>query len=68
MPMPFQSETKPVIMLQRHSRNLYKKETPQFLQTDKGTDFMNKKTQALLKTHNVKWFTTEHLTKAQMVE
>ena len=47
---------------------LFKKETPQLLQTDKGTEFINKKTQALLKTHNVKWFTTENLTKAQMVE
>ena len=47
---------------------LFKKETPQFLETDKGTEFINKQTQALLETHNVKWFTTENLTKAQIVE
>ena len=47
---------------------LFKKETPQFLQRDKGTEFINKKTQALLKTHSVKWFTTENLSKAQIVE
>ena len=42
--------------------------TPQLLQTDKGTNFINKRTQALLKTHNMKWFTAEKLAKAQMVE
>ena len=65
MPMPFQSETKPVT---EAFAELFKKETPQLLQTDKDTEFINKKTQALLKTHNVKWFTAENLTKAQMVE
>ena len=34
---------------------LFKKETPQLLQTAKGTEFITKKTQALLKAHNVKW-------------
>ena len=47
---------------------LFKTGAPKLLQTDKGTEFINKKTQALFSKHNVKWFTTENLTKAQMVE
>ena len=47
---------------------LFKEEIPQFLETDKGTEFINKKTQALLKTHNGKGFITQDLTKTPMVE
>ena len=49
-------------------QKLFEIQTPKLLQTDKGTEFINKKTQSLFKKHNVKWFTTENLTKAQMVE
>ena len=49
-------------------QKLFKTQTPKLLQTDKGTEFINKKTQSLFQKHNVKWFTTENLTKAQMVE
>ena len=68
MPMPFQSENKTGDHVTEAFAELFKQETPQLLQADKGTEFINKKTQALLKTHNVKWFTTENLTKAQIVE
>ena len=49
-------------------QKLFEIQTPKLLQTDKGTEFINKKTQSLFKKHNVKLFTTENLTKAQMVE
>ena len=49
-------------------QQLFKAQTPQLLQTDKGTEFINKKTQSLFEHHNIKWFATENLTKAQMVE
>ena len=38
------------------------------LQTDKGSEFINKKTQELLKNENVQWFSTQNETKAQIVE
>ena len=47
---------------------VFRKDIPKLLQTDKGTEFINKQTQELFKKHNIHWFTTENLTKAQMVE
>jgi transposase InsO family protein len=41
---------------------------PQKLQTDKGTEFLNSNFQSLLKTHNVKFFTTYSDTKAAVAE
>ena len=38
------------------------------MQTDKGTEFINKDTQALLKKAGIHWFATENETKAQVVE
>ena len=41
---------------------------PKKLHTDKGTEFINKKTQELLKSYGIHWFTTQNETKAQVVE
>ena len=41
---------------------------PQKLQTDKGTEFINRGVQALLKEYDVKFFTTNNETKASVVE
>ena len=41
---------------------------PQKLQTDKGTEFYNRKVQALLKDKGIKLFSTENETKASVVE
>ena len=41
---------------------------PNLLHTDLGSEFINKKTQALLKSLDIKWFQTFNETKAQIVE
>ena len=41
---------------------------PKFLQTDKGSEFINKKTQAMLKKYKIKFFTTNSEMKAAIVE
>jgi hypothetical protein len=41
---------------------------PQRLQTDKGTEFLNKSVQDLLRDNGISHFTTENATKASMVE
>ena len=48
--------------------NVFKERKPEKLQTDKGLEFINKQTKALFEKHNIKWFTTENETKAQVVE
>ena len=47
---------------------LFENRVPRKLHTDKGLEFINKKTQQLLKKLGVHWFTTENETKAQIVE
>ena len=47
---------------------LFKSRVPKNLQTDKGTEFINRQTQQLFKKHNINWFTTQNETKAQVVE
>ena len=49
-------------------QKIFKGRKPERLQTDKGTEFINKQTQELFKKHNVHWFATENETKAQIVE
>lgn len=49
-------------------REILKVRKPNLLQTDKGTEFINKKTQELLKEHDINWFASENETKAQIVE
>lgn len=41
---------------------------PQFLQTDKGTEFLNRNFQKLLKKEKIRFFTTQNETKASVVE
>ena len=38
------------------------------MQTDAGTEFINKKTQELLKQNKIEWFQSQNETKAQIVE
>ena len=49
-------------------KEIFKSAIPKLIQTDKGTEFINKKTQELFKQHNINWFATENETKAQIVE
>ena len=43
-------------------------ENPKLLQTDHGSEFINKTTQNLLKSLDIEWFETFNETKAQIVE
>ena len=47
---------------------IFKQRKPNRLQTDKGTEFINKTTQELLRKHSITWFATENEFKAQIVE
>jgi hypothetical protein len=47
---------------------IFQSRVPVLLQSDKGLEFKNSNVQNLLKQYNVKWFTTENETKAQIVE
>jgi hypothetical protein len=47
---------------------LKKGRKPETFHTDKGTEFMNRKFQAFLKKHNIRFFTTQNETKASIVE
>ena len=49
-------------------KSIFKERVPKMLQTDHGTEFINKKTQDLFKSHNIEWFETYNETKAQIVE
>ena len=49
-------------------KTLFKERKPTLLQTDAGTEFINKKTQELLEKNNIKWFQSQNETKAQIVE
>jgi transposase InsO family protein len=49
-------------------RGLFKQRKPRKLHTDKGLEFINKPTKALLKEQEVHWFATENESKAQVVE
>ena len=49
-------------------QKIFKERRPQRIQTDKGTEFINKQTQDLFKRQNIHWFATENETKAQVVE
>ena len=49
-------------------KKIFRDRCPQKLHTDRGSEFISKETQALLKSKNVHWFATENLTKAQIVE
>lgn len=40
---------------------IFKERIPEKLQTDKGTEFINKDTQRILKDNNIQWFTTENV-------
>jgi hypothetical protein len=47
---------------------IFRDKKPKMIQTDKGTEFINKVTQKLFTNEGVHWFTTENETKAQIVE
>ncbi|CAB4000451.1 uncharacterized transposon-derived [Paramuricea clavata] len=47
---------------------LKKSRKPETFHTDKGTEFMNRKFQAFLKKHNIRFFTTQNETKASIVD
>jgi len=48
---------------------IFKERIPENIQTDKGTEFINKHTQKLFKDNNIHWFTTENIEiKASVVE
>ena len=49
-------------------KTIYRHRKPKLLQTDHGSEFINSKTQALLKSLNIEWFETYNETKAQIVE
>ena len=49
-------------------QSIFKERKPKLLQTDHGSEFISKKTQALLKSHNIDWFETYNTVKAQIVE
>ena len=49
-------------------QTIFKTRKPNLLQTDHGSEFINKKTQALFKSLDIKWFETFNETKAQIVE
>ena len=49
-------------------RTIFAERIPLRIQTDKGTEFINKDTQAFFKKHGVTWFTTQGDTKCQIVE
>src|SRR5215475_4323724 len=49
-------------------KKIFKTRKPLKLQTDKGTEFINKQTQNYFKKIGIKFFTTENETKAQIVE
>ncbi|GBM60754.1 Putative uncharacterized transposon-derived protein F54H12.3 [Araneus ventricosus] len=42
-------------------KRIFKDRIPEKLQTDKGTEFINKHTQKLFKDNNIHWFTTENV-------
>jgi hypothetical protein len=55
--------------LVREFKRILRERTPQRLQTDKGTEFLNRKVQTLLRERNIHFFTTENPeTKASIVE
>ena len=41
---------------------------PRVLQTDKGSEFVNRKFQSFLSKHNIEFFTTQNETKASVIE
>lgn len=45
----------------RAFRKIFKERVPRKLQTDKGTEFINKETQQLFKDYHIHWFTTENV-------
>ena len=47
---------------------IFKERTPRKLRTDRGREFLNARVQALLKTHNIIYFTSNNDTKAAIVE
>jgi hypothetical protein len=47
---------------------LKKSRMPETFNTDKGTEFMNRKFQTFLKKNNIRFFTTQSETKASIVE
>ena len=49
-------------------KDIFKERKPTLLQTDHGSEFINKKTQQLLKSNDIKWFETYNTVKAQIVE
>ena len=49
-------------------KEIFKDRIPGKLHTDKGLEFLNSKTQSLLKNKKIHWFSTENETKAQVVE
>lgn len=42
-------------------KQIFKERVPEKLQTDKGTEFINKDAQLLFKENNIHWFTTENV-------
>lgn len=45
----------------RAFKKIFKERKPEKIQTDKGTEFINKQTQKLFKDNNIHWFTTENI-------
>ena len=49
-------------------KKIFKERKPKLLQTDHGSEFIGKKTQALFQENDIKWFETYNTVKAQIVE
>lgn len=52
----------------RAFKTVFKERQPERIQTDRGSEFINKNTQALFASKNIKWFATQNENKAQTVE
>lgn len=61
-------KTKTGIEITKAFEKIFKTRKPRKMQTDKGTEFINKHTQNLFNKNKIQWFATENETKAQIVE
>ena len=64
--IPLKNKTAPSII--EAFRSIFKERTPRKLQTDKGSEFLNRACQKLLKEHNVQFYTLNSELKASVVE
>jgi hypothetical protein len=61
-------KTKTGLEITNAFEKIFKNRQPRKLQTDKGTEFINRNTQQLFNNKGIHWFATENETKAQIVE